>query len=282
MFMKFLLPVVFVVALVAANEDGDFCGGSASCVPNPGTDQISLTLVNDWTLSGKALGLDVFFTMAGAIILGADNNLNIVQAYNSSGVPQASLSLNSSNGSCFGVSWNNDVRNDFYLTNDWDNGSLFHTENFGGTWTYFTNPAGTNGRGMDFDGTNYWETNGPGGGVWRFVPGGSQENIPLAEPPGNTSGLTVFSTGTNSCLAITCYTTHNFYFYSWDGSSMTYLGSAPCPVSGITSSFGLAYNDYNGNMLWSYKKGSVYHLAEFSFTITSLSRSSWGSIKTSF
>ncbi|MCD6589300.1 MAG: hypothetical protein J7K88_12200 [Candidatus Fermentibacteraceae bacterium] len=83
----------------------------------------------------------------------------------------------------------NDATNDTCYTNDWIVSSLFFTDNFGSTWTTFTNPAGTSGRGMDF----------------------------------------------------------------------------------------------NGNIYWSYKDVSdAYHLTEFSFSITSLSRSSWGSIKSSF
>jgi hypothetical protein len=279
----FYLVLIIFSSLAVADNDGNFESNISAGVQNPGSDAISLTLVNDWTLTGKALGLDVFFTTSGAIILGVDNVNNIVQAYNSTGSPMTALHLNPSNGSCFGVTWNNDVMNDFYLTNDWGNDSLFHTENFGGTWTYFTNPAGTNGRGMDFDGTDYWESGGMGGGVWRFTPGGAQEHISLSEPPTTISGITVFQNGSNTCLAVTCYSTPNIYFYDWDGSAMTYLGSAPCPAAGVGSSLGLAYSGYNANIYWSYRDSSdAYHLTEFSFSLTSLARSSWGAIKTSF
>ncbi len=274
----FALVLLIFSSLAAADNDGHFESSTSS----HGSDAITLTVVNDWTLSAKALGLDVFFTMSGAIILAANDEYNVVQAYRD-GAPLVALDLNPSNGDCFGVAWNNDVQNDFYLINDIDNDSLFHTENFGGAWSYFTNPAGTNGRGMDFDGTDYWESNSTAGGVWRFSLGGAQELISLSEPPTALSGLTVFPNGSSTCLAVTCYSTLNIYFYDWDGSAMTYLGSAVCPAADVASSYGLAYSGFNENIFWSYRDTSgAYHLAEFSLSLSSLSHSSWGAIKASF
>ena len=64
---------------------------------------------------------------------------------------------------------------------------------------------------------------------------------------------------------------------------MGYLGSAPCPVSGIVYSYGLAYANTNEHFYWSFlDSSSNYHLVEFSFSITALERSSWGAIKSSF
>ena len=280
--MRYLFLILVVVAFAFANNDGDF-GTSISVDPHgSGSDAITLTIVNDWTLAEKALGLDVFEDGSEVYILGADNNLDVIQAYDQAGGVQSSIPLDAANTNCFGLAWNNDPDTDTYYTNCWSTTNLYYTEDFGASWTTATNPSGNSARGMDFDGTDYWCTNGQGGGVWRFQPGVGQSNIAIPEVTGNPSGLTVFPYGGNLGLAVACYTPLQIYFYEWDGSSMTFIGNAACPASTVSSSYGLAYCEQNGNIYWSYNDGSSYHLAEFSFDLTSLSRSSWGSIKTSF
>lgn len=270
-------------ALAVANNDG--CTDISVGV-NPhtsGSDDITLTLINDWTLANKALGLDIFEGSGQFFVLGADNENGWIQAYDAiSGSTLNTLPLDAANGSCFGVAWNNDPDTDTYYTNDWSDGVLYYTEDFGTSWTTETNPAGNEGRGMDFDGADYWTTNGTGGGIWRFLPGASAENIATPEIPTRPSGITVFPYCGNIGVAVTAYTTHNIYFYEWDGSTLNYIGSTTCPVS-CTYSFGLAYANTNEHIYWSYMDSAVnYHLTKLSFTITSLERSSWGSIKTSF
>jgi hypothetical protein len=79
---------------------------------------------------------------------------------------------------------------------------------------------------------------------------------------------------------VTTYNTHNFYFYSYNGSTLDYIGSAACP-STCSSSYGLTYSETSGNLFWAFNNGG-YRIAEVSFTITSLSRDTWAGIKTSF
>lgn len=279
--MKYFAILLVAAAFALASDDG--CTEvSVGVNPGPsGSDDISLTLINDWTQSQQVLGLDVFED-TNVYVLGSDRNGMIIQAYDA-GVPAGTLALDAANTNCFGVAWNDDLTTDAYYTDDWTDTVLYYTEDFGTSWTTETNPAGNLARGMAHEGTNYWTTNGDGGGLWRFTPGVGQENIAIPEVPTQPSGVAVFPYNGNLGVAVTTYNTFNIYFYEWDGSTMTYIGSAACPVSGIAGSYGLAYSNLDGYMYWSYRDGSsAYHLVQFSFDITALSRSSWGAIKTSF
>ncbi|MCD4708954.1 MAG: hypothetical protein K8S62_14585 [Candidatus Sabulitectum sp.] len=279
--MRYVFFVLAFAALAFAANDG-CTDTSVGLNPPSGNDGVAFSVINDWTLANKALGIDVF-EGPGFYVLGADNVNDWIQAFDATtGVPAGSLPLSAANGSCFGVAWNNDPDTDTYYTDDWASSNLFYTEDFGVSWTTEPNPAGNNARGMDFDGTDYWTTNGTGGGIWRFLPGTGAENIATPEIPSQPSGLTVFPYGSNLGIAITTYNTHNIYFYQWNGSTLDFMASAACPVSGIDASYGLAYAATNGHMYWSYRTGTAYHIAELTFTITSLERTSWGSIKNSF
>ena len=279
--MRYLLFILVFAAFAFAGDNG--CNGAEVFV-NPqgsGSDAVSLTLLNNWTLAEKALGLDAFIDGSTVYILGSDNDLDIIQAYDVAGNPLGSFSLDPANDSCFGIVWNNDPDTDTYYTDDWSDNVLYYTEDFGASWTTESNPAGSSARGMDFDGTDYWCTNATGGGLWRFQPGVGQENIAIPEVTTQPSGLTVFPYGANLGIALAAYNDNNIYFYEWNGSTMNYLGSATCPVTN-DGSYGLAYSSVSDTIYWAFRASSVYHLAEFSFSITSLERSSWGSIKTSF
>lgn len=280
--MKYLLLVLVFAAFAIADDNG--CNSTEMCINPQGSssDAVSLTLLNNWTLADKALGLDVFIDGSTVYILGADNVLDIVQAYDVAGAPQGSMPLDPANDSCFGVVWNNDPDTDTYYTDDWSDAVLYFTDDFGSSWSTEPNPAGSAARGMDFDGTDYWCTSGTGGGLWRFQPGVGQENIAIPEVTTQPSGLTVFPYGGNLGIALAAYNDNSIYFFEWDGSTMNYLGSASCPVAN-SGSYGLGYSIASNTIYWAFKDASsVYHLAEFSFSITSLERSSWGSIKTSF
>ncbi len=282
-----MIKLLFVVMLVAALAFGanDGCTDSSIGI-DPGTsgsDAVALTVINDWTQTEQVLGLEIWES-SSITILGSDRaNLHMVGYNSSTGAPTGvTLPYDSGNTNCFGIVWNNNTDTEVYYTNDWSVTHLYETEDFGVSWASVTSPNGSQARGMDFDGTDYWCTNADGGGLWRFQPGVGQENIAIPEVPTQPSGLAVFPYGGNIGIAVTTYNTHNIYFYEWDGAAISYLGSAACPVSGISSSYGLTYADLNGHLYWSFSDGSNYHIAEISFTITALERSSWGSIKTSF
>ena len=71
------------------------------------------------------------------------------------------------------------------------------------------------------------------------------------------------------------------WFYSWDGTDMTFIGTADSPLA-CSNSFGLAYCEVRDTIFWSYKEGGNYYISEIEFTITSLDQSTWGFIKANF
>jgi len=278
--------LITLTTLAIGNDDG--CNGVAGPVDpylHEGTDAVTLTLLNDWVLAEKALGLDFIQEGSNHYILGVDNNLDIIQAYDpSTCAPVGNLPLDPGNGSCFGIAWNNELSpSDTYLTNDWVSVSLYYTDNFGSSWTTYANPASSSGRGMDFDGTDYWQTNTSGGSLWRFQPTVGAEEISVPEVSGTLSGVTVYPAGANLGVVVAGYNDSNLHFYEWDGSTMDYIGSAACPVSSLASSFGLAYAEVSDTIFWSYRDTSGdYHITELAFDTSALEQSTWGSIKSTF
>lgn len=281
--MKYLVSVLAFTALAFANSG--YNGISSGISPhNPGSDDITLTLLNNWTLPNMALGIDIFEGPGQFNALCVDKDYDLIRVYDATSASLlGTFAMNAANDACFGTAWNNNPDADTYYTNDWFNVNLFYTEDYGTSWTTVANPAETHGRGMDFDGTDYWQTNGTGGGLWRFQPGVSAENIAIPEVIKQPSGLTVFPCGSNLGIAVTTYEEHSIYFYEWNGSTMSYIGSAACPASYISFSLGLAYAETSGTLFWIYWDNYFNsHLVELSFTLTSLERSSWGAIKSSF
>lgn len=284
--MKLFIFAVLIASMAFA-VDINGCT-EVGCAINPapaGNPNMVLTVLNDWNIGTTlTLGIDVYESAEVSYVLAVEKTDMQIQAYDiSTGSALGTLALNPANTACFGIAWNNNPDTDGYYTNDWIGFSLYYTEDFGASWATETNPAGGSGRGMDFDGVNYWETNGSNGGLWRFNPGVGQENIAIPEVSNQPAGLSTFPYNGNTGIALTTYNDPTIHFYEWDGTTMSYIGSAACPVSPIANSFGLAYCYATDTMFWTYKDNSNnYHLAEFSFELTALTRASWGSIKSSF
>lgn len=182
-----------------------------------------------------------------------------------------SLVLDASNDNCFGIAWNGDLVDQGYLTNDFTGTDLYYTEDFGTSWVTYSNPAGSLGRGMAFDGTDYWQADRDGGSVWRFQPGVGAEEIAVPEVSGTLSACGVFPMGGNLGVIVGgCHDTY-LHFYEWDGVNMDYLGSDSYPVASLAISNGVAYYEVDGSLYWSYRDtGNDYHLAKLAFDITSL------------
>jgi len=281
--MKVILSVLLITAIAVAGNDG--YTGSAETERGTilqGTDDISLTVINTFDPLTKALGLDVFEEPGTTYLLGVNNDSMRVQAYDATtGGPLGFLVLDAANSHCFGIAWNNDPDADTYYTDDYMASTLFFTDDFGTSWSTGPNPAGSSARGMDFDGTDYWTTNGSGGGLWRFQPGVGEQNLAIPEVAGQPSGVAVFPYSGDVGVAVTNYSAIGIWFYVWDGSTLDYLGMASCPAT-CSSSYGLAYNDNTGTLFWSYSDGS-YKVSEVNFDINvSLDQNTWAGIKASF
>ena len=240
---------------------------------------IQLTTVNDWTTTDQVLGIDFFQSASTDLILAVCSQNSLLRAYDtSSGQPSGiTISLDSSNEYPWGVVSNGSEQSQILYVNDMVSGDIYFTDDSGNSWSTLTNPTAGAGRGMDFDGIDYWTCEG--GGLTRFQPGGSHQYFNTNEIPTQSSGLTVFPYGNDLAIAVTAYTTHAIYFYIWDGSEISFLNSVDCPVSGIATSFGLAYAG-NETIFWTYKDSSnEYHLAKLSYSIQFLEQFTWAAIK---
>ncbi len=187
--------------------------------------------------------------------------------------------------------------NPFGVANYDPGGAQPHCNDFGfGTiwWglsftDFYTNPYSNDGRGMDCDGTYIWEAYGPiyatYGACLRMNPDGT--GVQAWNLPGITtqlSGLTTYPITGGLGIAVTAYENgaadHYIWFYEFDGSSMSLLGSATLPS--CDTSFGLTYADTRDTYFWSFYSGGQCYISELEITETSFQNETWGAIKASF
>ena len=281
------ISIILLITLsgtVPASDDGND-GSSAAVSPvTENTDSITMNVVNTWpiTWAQQCLGMDVwedgsevFAMFSSPYYDGIISSLDV-----STGGWGGSMDLDPSNNNAFGIAFNNNIAHAIYLTDDWQINDLFFTEDEGTTWNTTPNYVENRGRGMDFDGSDYWMTNNDIG-VCRFVPETGAQLITLPEVTNKLAGLTTFPFNGDTGIALTAYDTSTMWFYSWDGTDMTFIGTADCPLA-CSNSFGLAYSEIRDTIFWSYKEGGNYYISEIEFTITSLDQSTWGSIKADF
>lgn len=244
--------------------------------------EITLTMENTFQPAGRAFGMSLMEDTGGpdVFLAGVNNNAMKIYIYTPEGVLTDSLFLDPANQKCFGVAWN--PANGSFLTNDWETVSLFQTFDNGATWSTHADPAENSGRGLDFDGTHYWSTNGYAG-VIRFTPGGASSNHATPEIADLLSGLALFPLQGGTGIALTTYSNHYIWFYEWNNTSLEYIGKAQCPAP-CQPSAGLAYSHSRETLFWSYKVPSGdYMVSELSFEIgMALGQTTWGGIKTSF
>lgn len=244
---------------------------------------VSLSLENTFPASGRAMGLEVVENQSGSEvwILGANNSDDAFYWYTPEGAVADTTMLDPLNGSCFGVVYNE--QDNVFFTNDWSEPDLFFSEDSGEVWGRTDDPSGNSGRGLAFGGGLYWTTNGYAG-LLQFTPGYPPSlSLPLPEIYEQLSGLTLFPCSRGTGIAVTTYADLSIWFYSWDGTELVFLGSAPCPAP-CQASYGLAYSCSRDTIFWSYKTASGgYFISELEFdTGQSFHQSTWGGIKNSF
>ena len=153
--------------------------------------------------------------------------------------------MSPNNNSAYGIIVIDDYPIMTLYFNDYTNTNIFYTEDLGMTWITFSNPAGTNSRGMDHDGSYFWISHVPNG-IHRFQPGGVDDYMELSEISGQISGLTVFPYEGDTGIAVTTQFSSNIYMYRWNGTDLVYLNYGTIPQSGVWS-LGLTYNSLDGN-----------------------------------
>ncbi len=170
--------------------------------------------------------------------------------------------------------------------NDWDSDTEIYKYSTVSGWSYaFDNPS-AEPRGMDFDPSlNIWEIDANSHILYVFdISGAVSESWTLSElPSGNACGCSVFPFGSDLGVIIGGYTYPDFYFYSFDGSTLEYLGAAPVPQS-ASSSYGISWSDLTQSYYWIYKdSSSTFRLCEFTVEFeVALDRTTWGAIKAEF
>ena len=258
--------------------------------PHVVSDNIEITVVNDWTLSEKALDLAIMETPGGPVVLGIDNGDDVIRIWDNGQTSQSITLPPASTGHSWGIACKNDGDTvSEIIVNDFDKYDIYRSDDVGLTWDTFDDPGGKFSRGMDWDGTHYWTViNSYTDQLCRFQPGGTSETWDIPEIGANQqgSGLALFPLADgNTGIILAVFDTGMFFFYSWDGSTVTYIDSAQTPfASSVFLSCGVAYCDSTGNFFWVYGPESGFRMVEFSVSMTSqaLAGSTWGAIKSSY
>jgi len=173
----------------------------------------------------------------------------------------------------------------FIYINDWDSDTEIYRYSTLTGWSYaFDNPS-PEPRGMDFDPSlNIWEIDANSHILYVFDIGGTvSDSWTLSELPSkDPCACSVFPFGSDLGIIIGGSEYPDFYFYSFDGSTLEFLGSSPVPQSAVAS-YGISWSDLTQSFYWIYRDGSIYRLCEFTveFEVT-LDQSTWGAIKTEF
>jgi hypothetical protein len=283
--MKLLHVALLVVASLSyASDDGNFASFSpVNPAGDPGTDDIAITVIESWVPGVQILGLDWLNDEDGFIAMASATDDMINRWDASSEALSGAIDLMDTNTNCFGVAAG--PTGALFTSNDWSLTNLFVRAS---TWIDLPpNPAGSGGRGMEFDEETgeYWEAGSDGSThtLYRFIPGVGSIPYVITEPTYRLSGIAVFPYDDNLGVVVTTYNVHNFYFYEFDGTTLTHLGTVPCPALGQSSSLGLCYANSRDTFFWSWSDGSTYHLTELDIDFNvSLTPSTWGSIKTLF
>lgn len=280
--MKYL-TLLFVFALCAfgwIDEDGrdSSIPSSPSLYTN---DAISLTYINSFQVptTYHILGLAHSSSFAGIGLKdSSEDSLHIVDH---TGYPITAWGGHSNVG--FGICHTWPVPYGWF-SNSWTSSNMYYYEVGAGWSVAWSNPAGTSGRGLEYNiATNYfWQAVGYDGLYWMDEYG-ANTYFPISEPTSQMSGLTLFPYQGHIGIIVTTYDYQDWFIYEFEAGVLTYLGSANPGVGGFETSYGLTYNSIDDTFFWSYKAGSGdYWIGEFSMSGLSLEQDTWGGIKSGF
>ena len=270
--------ILLVMALTLGWNDGRLPSVKEAENPAPIAD-IYLDVQDTFAAEGRALGLDV---IEEAGILGVNNQDMVINGYTAMGTISFVVPLDPANTSCFGAAFDPGESGCFY-TSDWTDNDLYYSLDWGTSWRTVFDPAFDQGRGMDFDGTYYWITNGSGS-IIRFIPEQTPvDTFEVPETEGQLSGLTIFDYEGLMGVALTAYGAQGIWFYLFDGTELEYLNFAAFPFT-VQTSYGLAYASTLDAIFWSYEEpADQYYISLVEFDVTwALSQNTWAAIKASF
>lgn len=289
--MKFqFIVIAMLLVSTSAWVDEDGRDSRIASAPSQSLATITVTIIDTFQLSAGAqmLGMDHQDTSSQLGVMDSDNSLiRGVETGTGDQVWSEPVPISNTFGLCH--SW--PAPYDWYV-NSWTSPLMHFWDTSSDTWTTpFANPAGIYGRGLDYqdDGDYIWEAySSPPAtiGVYRISTSGASTNylIPGTGPMSQLSGLALCPMdGYEVCIVITTYDYPEWFFYGFDGSGLTYLGSATPSVPGLTGSRGLTYCESSDSFFWTYKTtGDVRWISEATVSFSALEQSTWGGIKAGF
>ncbi|UCE27016.1 MAG: hypothetical protein JSW52_11815 [Candidatus Coatesbacteria bacterium] len=250
MYVISAFALIPVFALGYAADDGTSA---------PARDRVfDITIINTFQCpyATEIMGLD-YVDGENALTFASNLDDALYTCNANNGTYISALTLNyTGNAHPFGVCYDG---NGYPHVNEFSGQKVYWTDY--AEWDYYPNPAGNKGSGMDFDGTFIWETYSTEG-VYRFLPGGTNEEYyPANDVGAQMSGLAVFPFNGNTWLMLSTHGVYLFYFYEFDGSTLTYIGADDCPLE-LDQSYGLTYAAERGTFFWSYTIGEEEWVAE--------------------
>jgi len=187
--------------------------------------------------------------------------------------------VHGSNGSGWGVCLD-DTTN--ILANDTANSSMWEFD--GSNWSNFTNPCGSNGRGMDGNSYYTWAVDRSGGDheIRRFLDDGTAiMNFNADEPSSDLTGLTVFPHDSELWIMVTTESNSKFWIYEFDEPHNELDFIAEINTPSCSTSLGLAYAPSRDSFFWSYTYSSSYYITELDIDISqsNIEETTWGQLK---
>lgn len=279
--MQFLM---IALCLTGFSEDGNLnSGGISNWSPVDAT--ITFSVLNTWTITwaDQVLGLSTWETGSAVNIVYCESSgmeigsLNPATGGSAGSQPKPAGSQNG-----FGIAFNDNLTTPIWHINSWQNSNLYYTEDNFSTWQTIANPSAGNGRGMTYDGTDYWQSNQTS--LVRFQPGVGAETF-AGIAPTQISGV-AYVPGDNpsyNYYMVTTYNTDIFALYSYDGANLTQVATGTTPSGlGNSNRLGLTYSFDRESLFFAYATSSGYAISELEFDVVSLNRDTWAGIKSSF
>ena len=279
-----------IAAMATAGDNGFTQSGDAVIPDRDDTDHaLSLTVIETWTPpTSEVLGLDWYNWEDGYVVFVSSSEDRVYRWDANYESLYGYTDLMDTNTSAFGIAAG--PLGSYFSTNDFSNSWMyFYWPAPGGPeWEPHENPAGSNGRDMEWSNWDevFWEVATVGGVrlVYRFLYPDEYTTYTLTQPTGQLSGIAEFWQNGMITLAVTCYSDLHVYFYEFNGSSLTWIGTADCPsVPNLSQSCGLCYAHGRGTIYWSWMDtGGTYHLTELELSGLGLEPATWANIKTMF
>lgn len=276
--------VMIALCLAGFSEDGNLnSGGISGWSPVDAT--ITFNVINTWTITwaDQVLGLATWENGSSVNIVYCESSGMEIGSLNpATGGSAGSENKPSGAQMGFGIAFNDNMTTPIWHINSWQNANLWYTEDLFTTWQTIANPATTNGRGMSYNGEDYWQSSQTG--LIRFQPGvGAQTFTGVA--PTQISGVACVPGDNPSYdyVMVTTYNTDTFVLSAYDGTNLTQVATGVTPTGlGNSNRLGLTYSYDRESLFFAYAISGGYAISEMEFDVVSLSRDTWAGIKSSF